>query len=64
MAETHLRQRRLGLLAKSLAPVEQRYLAIAKPDIIEHRQCRSEAQLLRHQRDAKLLRMLGVEDLN
>ena len=44
--------------AQLFAAMEQRHLAIAEPDIVEHGEGRGEAQLLRHQRDAEFLRVL------
>ena len=64
IAQPDLLERRARPLAEFLAAVEQRHLAVAEPDVVEHRQCRSKAQLLRHQRDAKLLRVLGIADLD
>ena len=43
--------------------MKQRHLAIAEPDIVEHAKRGSEAELLRHERDAELLGMLRVGDL-
>ena len=62
IAQPDLFQRRPRPLAKLLAPVEQRHLAVAEPDVVEHRQRRREAQLLRDQRDAELLRVLRIGD--
>ncbi len=53
-------ERRAGAVAEFFAAVEQRHLAIAEPDVVEHRKSGREAQLLRHQRDAEFLRVLGT----
>ena len=64
IAQPDLLERRARPVAKFLAAVKQRHLAVAEPDVVEHRQRRREAQLLRHQRDAKLLRVLRIADLD
>jgi hypothetical protein len=62
IAEPHPFQGGSGELGKRLAAVKQRGFAVTKPDIVEHRKRRSEAELLRHQRDAKRLGVVRVND--
>src|SRR6185503_14276345 len=62
IAQAHLFQRGARPLAQFLAAVEQRHLAIAEPDVVEYGQRRSQAQLLRDQRDAKFLRVQRGRD--
>src|SRR5215475_6875187 len=50
-------QRRAGALAQVGPPVEERHFQRAEPDIVLHRQVGTEAELLRHQRDAARLRL-------
>ena len=62
VAQADLFQRRPRPLAKFLAAMKQRYLAVAEPDVVEHGERGREAQLLRHQRDAELLRVQRARD--
>ncbi len=58
--QADLIERCARLLAQALAPMKQRHLAVAEPDVVEHRQGGREAQLLRHQRDAEFLSVLRI----
>ena len=64
IAQPDTLERRPRPVTKFLAAVKQRHLAVAEPDVVQHRERRSEAQLLCHQRDAELLRVLRIADLD
>src|SRR5262249_6229855 len=55
-------QRVSCLAGEILAAVEERHLHGAEPDVVLDRQVGAEAELLRHQRDAALLRLARRRD--
>src|SRR6185437_15384059 len=62
--QADLVKRRPRSCPQAVAAVKQRHFTIAEPNVVEDRQSRREAELLRHQCDAALLRLLRARNLH